>query len=134
MVGHPKDIGDLAKIEAGVKVTCRRCKRERLLDRERLIRDLTRRGLSTAWDLLPGNLKCACGSKAVDIVAMPFTSGEEDGEALFERLLRAFERHNALGETGRTNGEWCRAVSDASKELHRAKVAMRAWIVARTKG
>ncbi len=64
---------------------------------------------------------------------MPFTDGEEDGEALFEVLFRAFEQHDALMRTGSTDAAWCRAMSDASGELHRAKVAMRAWIVARAK-
>lgn len=130
MVGNPKRLEDLERIDAGVKITCRRCKRERLASRERLIRDLTKRGLSTAWDALPHRLRCACGSKEVEILAMPFTGGEEDGEALLEALLRAFE-HAQSNPHRVGSAEWCKHASDAAGELHRAKVAMRAWIVAR---
>ena len=132
MVDHPKRLEDLERIEAGVKVTCKRCRRERLLNRETLIHDLTRRGLSTAWDMLPHRLRCACGSKAVEIVAMPFTSGEEDGEALFEALVRAYERSEAVCRLP-LDGDGCWERSASSRELHCAKVAMRAWIVARTR-
>jgi hypothetical protein len=130
VIGNPKRLEDLEKIDAGVKITCGACKRERLVSRDRLIRDLVARGHSTSWEMLPGRLRCVCGSKKISVLAMPFTSGEEDGEMLFERLLRAFE-HLQKNPHRQGNADWCRHASDCAAELHQATVAMRAWIVAR---
>lgn len=72
MVGQPKHLSDLAKIEADVRITCRKCRFEEDWTRQDLAAHLRAIGASTAWSEITRFLKCrriGCGS--IDLRALP---------------------------------------------------------------
>jgi hypothetical protein len=75
MVGPPRTLHDLRRIEANLVVTCRACGRAKEFDLETLIADLLRRRRSLEWHLLPGHFRCGapgCGSKDIRLSAPAF--------------------------------------------------------------
>ncbi len=76
MVGPPKTLYDLRKVEGAVRVTCRECKRRQLLDREELI--LMRNvGLQTCdWSAFCHTAICGyCASRDVKVEIEAFGDG-----------------------------------------------------------
>lgn len=79
MVGPPKTLLCLRKLEANPVVTCDRCGRAREFDREALAQELLRRGKSREWALLRNHFRCSgagCRSRAVTISIVAFADGE----------------------------------------------------------
>lgn len=75
MVGQPKNLHDLAKIEADVRITCRRCRFEEDWTREDLARHLHAIGGSTVWSEITRHLTCrrhGCGSRDVRALPVPY--------------------------------------------------------------
>ncbi|WP_205481576.1 hypothetical protein [Sphingomonas arenae] len=72
MVGQPKHLSDLRKIEADVRITCRRCRFEEDWTREDLASHLFEIGGSQVWSEITRHLTCrrfGCGSR--DLCALP---------------------------------------------------------------
>ncbi|WP_129586362.1 hypothetical protein [Sphingomonas montana] len=78
MVGPPKSLRDLRKIEANLIVTCRTCRHSHEFDRETLIVDLMRRRRNLDWYLLPHHFRCTCGSKDVRLSVVAFADRLRD--------------------------------------------------------
>lgn len=72
MVGDPKYLTDLHRIQARLRVTCRACGNVREFGVDELWRELFRRRRNTAWELLPGYLRCRCGAKGPRLLILPF--------------------------------------------------------------
>ena len=76
MVGPPKYLSDLAKIEADVRVICRACGYEVDWDREGLARWILQRGGSTVWTEITRGMVCPkrkCKSTNHNAIAVPFS-------------------------------------------------------------
>lgn len=94
MVGPPKRLEDLQKVEAAVRVTCRSCKAVTLLDLTELIRTRSGRRLSTDWRAVQQDQPCpVCRSRAVRVEGVPF--GENNPELRAKRA-EARRLHLAL--------------------------------------
>jgi hypothetical protein len=75
MVGSPKHLSDLAKIEADVRVTCRRCRFEVDWRREDLAQHLREIGASLVWSEITRHMLCGrpgCGSPDLRAVPVPY--------------------------------------------------------------
>ena len=76
MVGPPKTLQDLRKVEGAVRVTCRACKKVSLLDREEMIlmRDIGRK--SCDWPAVVHEITCPdCSSDNVKVQIEAFGEG-----------------------------------------------------------
>lgn len=74
MVGQPKHLSDLHKIEADVRITCRRCRFEDDWTREALAAHLFAMGGSQVWSEITRHLRCrrfGCGSSDLRAQAVP---------------------------------------------------------------
>lgn len=70
MVGQPKHLSDLHKIEADVRITCRRCRFEDDWTREALAAHLFAMGGSQVWSEITRHLRCRrFGCKSSDLRA-----------------------------------------------------------------
>jgi hypothetical protein len=78
MVGDPKDLSDLRRVEATLRVTCRRCGHAREFDIGELGRELSRRRKSSAWDALPHHFRCGCGARRPRLLPIPFGARRSD--------------------------------------------------------
>lgn len=75
MVGPPKHLSDLLKIEADVRITCRRCGFEDDWSREALAEHLFAIGGSQVWSEITRHLRCrrfGCGSADLRAVPVPY--------------------------------------------------------------
>jgi len=75
MVGHPKHLSDLKKIEADVRFTCRRCGFEDDWTPEDLAKHLIEIGGSQVWSEINRYLHCrrvGCGSANLRILPVPY--------------------------------------------------------------
>lgn len=74
MVGDPKSLSDLHRIEAQVRVTCRSCKASELWELDALIAEVRKNGGSTDWKVARYAVKCPhrCPSPMVNLIAIPF--------------------------------------------------------------
>ena len=73
MVGPPKTIDDLQRVEGNPRAVCRACKFEREWDREQLIRERLFAHLSTDWRLFCASARCEqCGSADVRMDVISF--------------------------------------------------------------
>lgn len=79
MVGPPKTLQDLRKVEGAVRVTCRACQRVTLFDREELIQ-LRSAGLQTCdWRAVCRDLRCGhCVSDDVRVDIEAFAEGLQE--------------------------------------------------------
>jgi hypothetical protein len=76
MVGPPKTLQDLRKIEGAVRVTCRTCRKVNLIDREHLIlmRGLDRKPCD--WTTVVREMTCPdCNGRAVTVGVDAFAEG-----------------------------------------------------------
>ena len=127
MVGDPKSLYDLERIEAGVQATCRECGHVRLLNREKLIGDLMRRRRPLSWETLPTQMRCACGSKRVHLIPMPFSDRKTPIAKLVETLVVAADRLvTALATRGSATSELTEMAA-ARQAFEDAKRALLAW-------
>ncbi|MBB5713883.1 hypothetical protein [Sphingomonas aerophila] len=75
MVGQPKHLSDLARIEADVRITCRECGFEEDWQRDAFARHLFALGASQVWSEITRALRCrrfGCGSTNLRAAAVPF--------------------------------------------------------------
>lgn len=135
MVGSPKSLLDLRRIDAGVRVTCNACGRTSLLEREKLIDDLLRKRRNLAWGLLPRYFRCsslACRSKDVALRPEPFAAAETRGNALVDHFVLAAERLIvAMRASGSATPE-LQEMAAARSGFEAAKRALLDWVAART--
>jgi hypothetical protein len=129
MVGNPKTLHELRKVDADLQVTCRACARRVYVDREWLIAELMRRKRSTDWDAVRHQMRCSaegCGSKDVQIKPVPFAG--RDTPAPVQAVIDAM---NAFIEaaSARQGAELSelKAVGELRGDLHRATRRMIMW-------
>ena len=74
MVGQPKSLHDLHRLEAQVRVTCRSCKATELWDLDALITEVRNNGGNTDWRAARWSIKCPrhCASPMITLLAIPF--------------------------------------------------------------
>lgn len=74
MVGPPKTLHDLYRVEAQVRVTCRSCKATELWELDALIAEVRNNGGNTDWKMAHWSIKCPhrCASPRVTLLALPF--------------------------------------------------------------
>lgn len=75
MVGPPKHLSDLRKIEADVRITCRRCGFEHDWTRDALAEHLFAIGGSQVWSEITRHLRCrryGCGSAELRALPVPY--------------------------------------------------------------
>lgn len=117
MVGPPRTLCDLRKIEANLIVTCRACGRAKEFDREVLIADLMRRQRSLDWHLLANHFRCGadtCRSKDIRLSAPAFPDRL--------RLERLPEIREFIG----TTDELIARLMDMNKNVHSLEAAAHA--------
>ncbi len=86
MVGDPKNLSDLRRIEAQVRVTCRSCRAVQVWELDALIAEVTNNGGNTDWRAARWSIKCPgrCASPKIDLLPLPFGK---------ERARRRAHRH-----------------------------------------
>lgn len=74
MVGPPKDLFDLHRVEAQVLVTCRGCRTEETWELDALITEVRNNGGSTDWRMAPNAIKCPrnCPAPLIKLSFIPF--------------------------------------------------------------
>lgn len=109
MVGHPKSLSDLYRVEAQVRVTCRCCKTTEIWELDMLIAEVRRNGGSTDWRAARAAIKCPrhCPAPMIDLSPIPFGKQRARQRAHREALVnlalqilrRAADRsaHEAVG-------------------------------------
>ena len=130
MVGDPKTLYDLRKIDADLRVVCRACARRRMLDREWLISELLRRKKSVDWALVRHQFRCSidgCGSRDVRLEIVPFAGKDvpEPVQALLDAVAAYLEAHTEM--KGQDLLSLQRAAA-AQGEMHRATRRLIMWV------
>lgn len=74
MVGAPKNLSDLYRIEAQVRVTRRCCKATEVWELDALIAEVRKNGGNTDWNAAHRSLKCPhrCASPRIDLLPLPY--------------------------------------------------------------
>jgi hypothetical protein len=74
MVGAPKSLSDLHRVEAQVRVTCRGCKATEVWDLDTLIAEVRDNGGNTEWRAAHLTIKCPhrCSSPLIVLEPIPF--------------------------------------------------------------
>lgn len=74
MVGPPKSLHDLHRVEAQVKVTCTSCRASEIWELEALITEVRNNGVNTDWRTARHSLKCPsrCQSPMISLLPIPF--------------------------------------------------------------
>lgn len=74
VVGDPKSLHDLYRIEAQVRVTCRSCRTSEVWELPALIAEVRERGGNTDWRAARAVIKCPqrCASPMIDLLPIPF--------------------------------------------------------------
>ena len=74
MVGPPKDLLDLRRIEAQVKVTCTSCKASEIWELDALITEVQNNDGNTDWHTAKYAVKCPrrCASPIISLLPIPF--------------------------------------------------------------
>lgn len=129
MVGDPKTLYDLRKIDADLRVVCRSRGRRRMLDREWLIGELQRRKKSVDWTLVRHQFRCAvegCGSREVRLEIVPFAGRDvpEPVQALLDAVAAYLAAHDEV--KGQELASLQRAAA-AQGEMHRATRRLVMW-------
>jgi hypothetical protein len=86
MVGAPKNLSDLQRIEAQVQVTCKSCKASEVWELGALIEEIRRNGGNTDWRAARRSIKCPkhCPSPMIHLLPIPYGK---------ERARRRAHRH-----------------------------------------
>lgn len=129
MVGNPKTLYELRKIDADLQVNCRACQRRVYIDREWLIAELMRRKRNVDWESVRHHLRCSadgCGSKDVRVVPVPFSG--RDTPAPVQAVIDAMNAYIEAA-TARRGAELSelQAAGELRGELHRATRRMIMW-------
>ncbi len=94
MVGPPKRLEDLSKVEGAVRITCRSCRAVRTIGLDEMIRSRSAAKLSTDWQAVQRGSCCpVCESRDVRVEGVPF--GNRHPEILARRA-EARRLHLAL--------------------------------------
>lgn len=74
MVGAPKNLSDLHRIEAQVRVTCISCKATEVWELDAMIAEVRNNGGNTDWRAARYALKCPkrCASPIISLLPIPF--------------------------------------------------------------
>lgn len=74
MVGDPKTLHDLYRIEAQVRVTCRSCKSTELWELGALIDEVRSRGGNTDWRAARSSIRCPhrCAAPMIHLLPIPY--------------------------------------------------------------
>lgn len=74
MVGPPKTLADLHRIEAQVRVTCRSCRATEVWELDALIAEVRQNGGNTDWNAARWAVKCPqrCHAPMIDLLPLPF--------------------------------------------------------------
>lgn len=74
MVGPPKNLSDLRRIEAQVRVTCTSCKAVEVWELDALVDEVRRNGGNTDWHTARYALKCPrrCASPMISLLPIPY--------------------------------------------------------------
>lgn len=74
MVGDPKSLSDLHRIEAQVRVTCRSCKAAEVWQLSALIEEVRANGGNTDWRAARRSIKCPkrCPSPLIAMLPIPY--------------------------------------------------------------
>lgn len=74
MVGPPKNLSDLHRIEAQVRVTCTSCKATEVWELGALIDEVRRNGGNTDWRAARRSIKCPkrCPSPIISLIPIPY--------------------------------------------------------------
>ncbi|MEH3105496.1 MAG: hypothetical protein PGN12_16545 [Sphingomonas phyllosphaerae] len=104
MVGQPKSLYDLRKVEGAVNVTCKACGKSRLYDLEELIKSRTFQRLSTDWEVVIREMACwHCADRTETRVAIvPYAANDRElrarrAETLLINLALKVLHHAAYG-------------------------------------
>lgn len=83
MVGSPKTLGDLRRVDAAIEISCSACGRVDLLDREVTMHERAGMRASSDWATFCSEQRCSsCGSADVRVLPAPFS---QDDPALRRR-------------------------------------------------
>ena len=122
MVGPPKTLQDLRRIEGAVRITCWSCQKAHLRDREELIAERRFSRRPCDWPTVRGDLTCHhCSSADVRVEAVPFGEGTAELRAHRARMLvmnLAIEVLRDAAERARTEQVGTPAVRLALRVLH----------------
>ena len=74
MVGDPRTLHDLYRIEAQVRVTCRACKATEVWELDALIEEVRSNGGNTDWRAARSAIKCPhrCASPMIYLLPIPY--------------------------------------------------------------
>ena len=74
MVGAPKNLSDLHRIEAQVRVTCRSCTATEVWELDALIAEVRKNGGNTDWNAARRSLQCPhrCAAPRIDLLPLPY--------------------------------------------------------------
>lgn len=109
MVGDPKTLADLYRVEAQVQVTCRGCKATEVWELDALIAEVRKNGGNTDWRAARSAIKCPrhCPSPLIDMLPIPFGKQRARRQAhrhalinLALRVLRDAARRSAQETVG----------------------------------
>ena len=88
MVGHPKTLHDLRRVEAAVQVTCRTCGHVAVLDREEMISDRKHSRRSMEWAAVQHDQICrTAGCTSSDVLVLPLPFGQSMPEVRQRRAM-----------------------------------------------
>lgn len=89
MVGPPKTLHDLHRVEAQVRVVCQGCRAEELWELDALIAEVRSNGGNTDWRAAPRSIKCPrnCPAPLVRLIIIPFGK---------QRARRRAHRHHLI--------------------------------------
>jgi hypothetical protein len=74
MVGAPKTLHDLYRVEAQVQVVCRSCRAAEVWELDALIAEVHNNGGNSDWRSAPRSIKCPhrCAAPMIHLVIIPF--------------------------------------------------------------
>ncbi|MDH7973894.1 hypothetical protein QH494_17015 [Sphingomonas sp. AR_OL41] len=79
MVGPIRNLEDLRRIEAAVRVTCNKCGAVELIEREALLHERTGLNLSRTWASVRADQSCRrCHARDVEVEALPFSENSRE--------------------------------------------------------
>jgi hypothetical protein len=88
MVGPPKTLQDLRRVEGAVRVTCRACRATTLHDREELITMRATHRQSCDWAIVRATMVCGeCTSRDVRVDGVPFGENMDELRRHRARML-----------------------------------------------
>lgn len=89
MVGSPKNLHQLRKMDAQVRVTCTSCKATEVWELEALIAEVRNNGGNTDWRAARYSLKCSkrCASPMITLLPIPYGRQEARQQASRHALI-----------------------------------------------